>query len=87
MAEWLKSLNFEQYIDPFLAEGFDSMSLVQNVGDADLITLGVKRIHRKLILARLKALGDSPKAEGVHLVTERHWLPTLSAGNEWMAHA
>ncbi|KAL1921847.1 uncharacterized protein VTP21DRAFT_10489 [Calcarisporiella thermophila] len=49
VAEFLTRLRLEQYINRFLEEGFDRIDAVFEVTEADLIAMGVKRGHRRLL--------------------------------------
>ncbi|KAL1924862.1 uncharacterized protein VTP21DRAFT_4516 [Calcarisporiella thermophila] len=47
--EFLTRLKLSQYVDKFLEEGFDRLLSLFEVTEADLIVMGVKRGHRRLL--------------------------------------
>ncbi|KAI8079109.1 uncharacterized protein B0P05DRAFT_587326 [Gilbertella persicaria] len=59
--DFLKKYNLPQYIDTFIAEGFESLSAVLEITEEDLIALNVKRGHRRVIQRGIAILKGLPK--------------------------
>ena len=67
MAGWLRGCGCERYADDFMANGYDSLLVIQQLDPADLDTIGVTLPgHRKG--AELASLSLSPLMHSTHLV-------------------
>ena len=63
VVEFLKSLNFGQYIDRFRSEGFDRMDALLDIDMDDLRDMNVKRGHAKMLLTQIN-IAKASKAIG-----------------------
>ena len=59
VVEFLKSLNFGQYIDRFQSEGFDRMDALFDIDMDDLRDMNVKRGHAKILLTQINLIKAS----------------------------
>ncbi|TYZ62601.1 hypothetical protein PybrP1_002361 [[Pythium] brassicae (nom. inval.)] len=53
---WLKSLKMEEYIENFEKDGFDTLRGVATINEDDLIDMGVKKGHRRVVLSHIEEL-------------------------------
>lgn len=53
---WLKSLKMEEYIENFEKDGFDTLRGVATINEDDLIDMGVKKGHRRVVLSHIDDL-------------------------------
>ena len=57
VAEWLRSLNLEHYIQAFLDNGYDDMDVCRQIGHLDLDAIGVHdQNHRQDILDQVQII-------------------------------
>jgi len=59
---WLEKIKMHRYKDLFIEEGFDCFAALEHITAEDLMTMGVKRGHSRLIFAeveKLKSAGTS----------------------------
>jgi hypothetical protein len=57
VSDWLKSLHFEQYIEPFMNNGYDTLEICSTLELEDLENIGVKKSgHKKQLLIAAKQL-------------------------------
>ncbi|ORX96273.1 hypothetical protein K493DRAFT_282147, partial [Basidiobolus meristosporus CBS 931.73] len=54
--EFLKKCGLEQYTEAFFAEGFDQLRSLLEITEPDLVALGVKRGHRRLLQREIVAV-------------------------------
>ena len=54
VVDFLKSLNFEEYIDVFSSEGFDRMDALYDINMDDLRDMKIKRGHAKILLFQVE---------------------------------
>ena len=47
---WLTSLGLEEFFDSFLDNGYDDLETVKQIGDDDLVAIGVKETEAKVVL-------------------------------------
>ena len=59
VVEFLKSLNFDEYIDVFSNEGFDRMDALYDANMEDLRDMKIKRGHAKIILFQIEQYKSS----------------------------
>ena len=52
---FLKGIGMEQYADVFVEEGADSVSMIKLMTDEDLDSMGIKRMHRRLIMSEVES--------------------------------
>ncbi|KAL1914573.1 uncharacterized protein VTP21DRAFT_8198 [Calcarisporiella thermophila] len=67
--DFLSRLNLERYYEQFIEEGFDQMRSLNEVTEADLIALGVKRGHRRLIQREIATLNNIPISTPLHMLS------------------
>ena len=60
---FLKSAGLVSYAQQLVEDGYDSLAALQVVTDEDLIGLGMKRGHRRLLLRLLNEASDTAKAK------------------------
>lgn len=53
---WLKLLKMEEYIESFEKDGFDTLRGVATIDEEDLIDMGVKKGHRRVVLSHIEEL-------------------------------
>jgi len=54
--KWLTSIKMSRYKDLFIEEGFDSLDTLKHITAEDLMSMGVKRGHSRLISAQVQKL-------------------------------
>ena len=54
VVEFLKSNNFDQYVDTFQREGFDRMDALFDINMDDLRDMKIKRGHAKILLYQIE---------------------------------
>lgn len=59
VVEFLKSLNFDEYIDVFANEGFDRMDALYDANMEDLRDMKIKRGHAKIMLYQIEQYKSS----------------------------
>jgi len=60
---WLKSIQRSEYIDAFIGNGFDRISIIKDMDKADLVSVGVKHSHLKKLLRGIASLNDCSLSE------------------------
>eukprot|EP01062_Namystynia_karyoxenos_P055453 TRINITY_DN462_c1_g1_i1.p1 TRINITY_DN462_c1_g1~~TRINITY_DN462_c1_g1_i1.p1 ORF type:complete len:666 (+),score=182.14 TRINITY_DN462_c1_g1_i1:211-1998(+) len=88
--ELLEDLGFSQYASAFFEAGLDRIDLVATATDEDMTDCGVKKVHRRRILAeaarRVNAAGGAPsRAAPNPLMSLPAAAPTQQSRGEWSA--
>ena len=62
LEDWLQKLGLARYVEPFIDNGYDLQELCANLKTEDLDAIGVKKEHRKRILAESSTLREEAMA-------------------------
>ncbi|KAI9821565.1 MAG: hypothetical protein M1832_003239 [Thelocarpon impressellum] len=65
----LSRLGLSQYLDQFVAEGFESWETVLDITEADLVALHVKRGHRRILQREIASARGFAVDQGLHTPT------------------
>jgi hypothetical protein len=53
--EWLAAIQCEQYADTFIENGYDDVSVIKDLTEDELVSMGVKKGHAKKIIKTAQA--------------------------------
>ncbi|KAI7905269.1 uncharacterized protein BX663DRAFT_550087 [Cokeromyces recurvatus] len=72
LRKFLYTYNLSQYLDTFISEGFDRLSSLFDITESDLITLCVKRGHRRLLQRAIVTARGVPLATPIIINHDIH---------------